>query len=482
MDDRRTVSTFVSADDGSIVLSLHLSHDHRPATTPKTLRGRFAFAFTVAALDAFIRMKFIPFSNIYALTIVSLARPLLADGSLAGLASQTRLIWSSRIAFAIPVICSLIAYRSYSEGKIYSEDAPYKITQASTAPHEGELFRQKQKELGLQFKAVDPDVDAKLANKLRIQWVGPGVTVRDFNGDGWMDILLINSNHGKSKNALFINQNGKGFVDEAAKWGIDKIPEDLIPQAATPFDFDRDGKIDLLLTGPGCTHLYKNEGSRFEDVSEAAGLRDCSNSIVALPLDFDGDGWMDIYLARFFPKQIDLKNVKDLFYFGPDNFSRAKNGGIDTLLRNVNGRFVPAPEVYNPSVGGWTWDVGVADIRNDGKLVLVVGNDFGADHYLEIGKEKFRDITDDITFRDDRSSMNVSFGEWQGPCRKSSSPMCMCPNIACAETSSGNSIPLTQNSSITKRIGKRITAPGPGVPPLRILILMAKPISTWQMG
>ncbi|MCB0378372.1 MAG: VCBS repeat-containing protein [Bdellovibrionales bacterium] len=389
-----------------VLFTFHMITD--PATSPKSTRQRLLFVLLVAGLDGILRGEFIPFSNFFALFFTSMAWAFASEAR-----HWQRLSWRHPLTISIPVLAILVAYRNTRIDDLYQN-----ATRSPQQTHNGEtlpLFLEKQNELGIHFTSEEPSVDPQLDHQLRIQWVAPGVTIYDFNSDGWMDILLVNSNSTKSKNALYINQKGQGFVDEAEAWGLASIPEDLIPQSSVPFDYNRDGKVDLFLAGPGCSHFYENQGHSFIDKTEEVGLKHCGNSIIALPLDFNQDGWMDLFVARFFSKNIDLKNVKDLFYFGPDDFGNAHNGGFNTLYQNHQGTFKDASEIYSEKEGSWTWDIGLADIRNNGKPVLVIGNDFGDDFYVEIGPQGFREITDDIVRRDSRSSMNVSFGFWDGP-------------------------------------------------------------------
>jgi len=393
------------------IFTFHMITD--PATTPKTTLSRFLFVFLIAGIDAFLRVEFVPFGNFYALFFVS-ALWTFKDFSI----QQYRKLVFHPAVYVIVLLAVLGYYRFqtvddwYSKGPVFgSLVAPAEFLKEGPENPNSQLFYQAQEQFGLNFEVTDPIVDKKLDKQLRIQWVAPGITVYDFNQDGWMDILAINTSS-EAKNALFINQQGKGFVDQAEEWGLAQIPKDLIPQSVTPFDYNRDGLIDLFFSGPGCTHLYKNLGSSFVDVSEEAGARDCGNSIVALPFDFDRDGWMDLYLARFFSGRIDLKSINNMADFGPNNMGQATNGGVNQLYRNVKGQFQPASEVHQEELGSWTWDVGVADLLDDGELVLTVGNDFGDDYYYKVGEKKFIDLTDDIAIRDSRSSMNVSYGFW----------------------------------------------------------------------
>lgn len=391
------------------VFTFHMITD--PGTAPGSLRGRIFYTFAVAGIDAIMRHQFVGFSNFYALTIVCLAMPWVRAMNSNWLGSFRKLATTSSLVWALPLFTGLGFYKSWSESRVNYQDTRDRQPSNFQEPPN---FKRVNKPLGVRFHVNDPDADAKLKNQLRLQWVGPGVTVRDFNGDGWMDMFLFDSNQRVGSNQLLINNQGKGFVDHAESWGLKKFTGKIIPQAVTPFDYDNDGKVDLLVTGPGCLQLYRNLGGRFENTTNAAGFeKDCRNSIVALPVDYNRDGWMDLYVARFFPAEIDLEKVENLFYFGPDNFGHAKNGGRDTVYLNRRGNFTEDPTVFTEPYGTWTWDVGLADIMGTGKPILVTGNDFGDDFYLELGDQKFRDITDEITIRDDRSSMNVSFGHWE---------------------------------------------------------------------
>ncbi|NQZ02129.1 MAG: VCBS repeat-containing protein [Bdellovibrionales bacterium] len=390
-----------------VLFSFHMITD--PATSPRSFSGRCGFVFLVAALDAYLRLELVSFSNFYALFFVSLGWNILNWFTL-GCISFTQTV-RQPILYLLLILIIGNQRGTFLEVLHFAPSRNPSSVSDSEATSQG-LFREVQDQLGLRFQAGDPKVDSKLDHQLRIQWVAPGVSVADFNNDGFMDIFLVNAAKG-AEHSLFINQSGKGFKDQARKWGIADLPDDLIPQSSTPIDYNRDGLVDLILSGPGCLHLYENLGESFADRTKEAGLKHCGNSIVTLPLDYNGDGWMDLFVARFFSQDIDLKDIKDLSLFGPDNFSNATNGGFNAVYQNFEGKFSLDENIYQEREGSWTWDVGLADVRGDGSLVLVVGNDFGDDFYVQIEKGRWRDITDEITIRDARSSMNVSFGYWQ---------------------------------------------------------------------
>src|SRR5262245_47491003 len=83
-----------------------------------------------------------------------------------------------------------------------------------------------------------------------------------------------------------------------------------IPQSAAPRqsivgptyrfgDFDRDGLVDIYVIEPSrADRLFKNLGNgSFADVSDSMGVSAVTGSRMALWQDFDGDGWLDIYVC-----------------------------------------------------------------------------------------------------------------------------------------------------------------------------------------
>jgi len=156
---------------------------------------------------------------------------------------------------------------------------------------------------------------------LAIENYGLGCAVGDYDNDGFEDLYLttVGSNH------LFHNLGNGKFVDVTAKAGV---ASPGFSASAVWFDYDNDGKLDLFVTHyiewsvekdqycsldnknkSYCTpQTYKGESSRlyhnkgngvFEDVTKRAGLLDPSSKALGVALlDYDNDGWMDLFVTN----------------------------------------------------------------------------------------------------------------------------------------------------------------------------------------
>jgi hypothetical protein len=148
-----------------------------------------------------------------------------------------------------------------------------------------------------------------VAEQAGVAWAGraPALatngTVRpcaaDVNGDGRLDIF--GANYGK--NGLLLNRGNGRFEDVSAAWGI---AIDARYDACTFADFDHDGRLDLYVNGTitgGVSYrdfLFRNAGDHFEDVTpDSLGAQPADHG--ALWVDFDRDGDMDLALTGSSP-------------------------------------------------------------------------------------------------------------------------------------------------------------------------------------
>ena len=143
--------------------------------------------------------------------------------------------------------------------------------------------------------------------------MGSGAVWFDADGDGWQDLLLVNSNSWpgqagpQSLPALYRNTRGSTFADVTRGSGLD-VP--LYGIGAAAADYDNDGKMDVYITALGGNRLFRNLGAgKFADATKTAGVADGGFSTSALWFDYDSDGKVDLFVAHYVEWSID----KDLF-------------------------------------------------------------------------------------------------------------------------------------------------------------------------
>jgi len=156
---------------------------------------------------------------------------------------------------------------------------------------------------------------------LAVEMYGIGVTVADYDNDGNEDIYItcVGPNH------LFRNLGSGKFADVTTRAGVG---DPGFSTSAVWFDYDNDGKLDLFvanyvewsvaqdqlcsLDGKNKTYctpqsyqgqsptLYHNLGNgRFENVTRRAGLEDPTSKALGVALlDYNSDGWMDLFVAN----------------------------------------------------------------------------------------------------------------------------------------------------------------------------------------
>ncbi len=255
---------------------------------------------------------------------------------------------------------------------------------------------------------------------------GPRAATADVNADGYEDVFIGGA---KGQPGQLYLQNAAGGFSRvnAQTFEKDSSSEDT---AATFFDADGDGDQDLFVGSGGNQHppnsrqmqdrLYFNDGKGNFTLNDQALTPNGMNTAVAVPLDFDGDGDLDLFVgSRGVPGVYGTPARHFLFENnGKGEFKDAVNTVCPDLLRlgmvtdatltNIKGDASPelviVGEWRNPMVfevknglhltnidlrnySGWWYAVKAADLDGDGDQDLVMGNR-GENFYFSASKEK----------------------------------------------------------------------------------------------
>lgn len=147
--------------------------------------------------------------------------------------------------------------------------------------------------------------------KHQIETMAGGVAVLDYDRDGLIDLYFTNGAESPSLhrsgpahwNRLYRNRGGGRFEDVTERAGVQG---DGYMMGAAAADFDNDGFPDLFVAGVGRSILYRNNGDgSFRDVTAAARITSTHPvygplwSIHAAWLDFDRDGWLDLFVVNY---------------------------------------------------------------------------------------------------------------------------------------------------------------------------------------
>ena len=235
------------------------------------------------------------------------------------------------------------------------------------------------------FNGFSPD-------RYLIETMGGGVGLFDFDGDGWLDIVLLNGGetpHGKSErplqNALYRNLGNGKFVDVAAEVGLNRVKNYGMGVAIA--DFDNDGHEDIFVTGfPNCTLYHNNGNGTLTDVTTDAGLQNAGRwATGAAWFDYDRDGFLDLVICNY--AEFSFEGVAPKCeYLKVRTYceQRAYNGLPLTLYHNNrDGTFTDVSRSSGlDRFVGRALGVVAIDIDNDGWTDLFVARDASANLLL----------------------------------------------------------------------------------------------------
>ena len=243
---------------------------------------------------------------------------------------------------------------------------------------------------------------------------GATAAVGDYDGDGFDDIFVTDSDLGRPNHLYHNNGNGT-FTDVAEQAGVTGGNDALnIVSDAIWFDYDNDGREDLLVARFGTPILYHNEGNgKFRDVTAGSGFNKFANTIAVIAFDYDNDGRLDVMFGNYF-RPVNLLDLKTTHVL-PNDLDNAVNGGGVSLWRNLgNGKF--AEVTSKAGFGkhtGWTLDIGHGDFNNDGLEDVYLACDYGTDRiFFNNSDGTFREATESSIGFDTRKGMNVDVADF----------------------------------------------------------------------
>ena len=281
------------------------------------------------------------------------------------------------------------------------------------APSHGIRFANATAEAGIEFHHFP----GATGRKFIVETMGSGGGFFDYDGDGDMDIYLVNGAPFRGmpdappppetapRNALYRNDGDGTFTDVTEASGTGDTGYGM---GCAMADYDGDGDVDLYVTNFGPNVLYRNRGDgTFEEVGAAAGVDDRRWGSSCLFADLDRDGWLDLYVVNYLETTVE-----------DDRHCGEKKPGWRTYCHPY--LYDGVPDVYYRNRGDGTFEdwtarggVGLAegrglgvvgtDFDNDGDLDIYVANDFSPNFLLR--------NRGDGTFEEVGEALGVAYGE-----------------------------------------------------------------------
>ena len=291
-------------------------------------------------------------------------------------------------------------------------------TIASTEP----IFIDVTESAGITFVHTDGRSGVRLFN----EFLGSGGGFFDYDGDGDLDIYLVNgavqTGGGQDQtphNVLYQNNGDNTFTDVTDKAGVGSR---AYGTGAAVGDYDNDGDIDLYVTNFGEDQLYRNNGdSTFTDVTTHAQVNNSNWGTSCAFADVDNDGHLDLYVANYAA-------------YAPENDIRCEERGVhvycgphaypavhDTFYKNNgDGTFTDMSVLYRPSdlIPQHGLGVTFGDYDADGDTDLYVANDqdpnflfqnSGSGNFLEVA------LISGVCYNDmgkEEAGMGADFGDY----------------------------------------------------------------------
>ncbi len=251
-----------------------------------------------------------------------------------------------------------------------------------------------------------------------VAMMGGGLCWVDYDADGWLDLYFVNSyatseaeqwenDGGLPTNSLYRNLGGE-FANVSAETGTDLA---IRGNGCVAADFDGDGWVDIYVTADGPNQLLRNRGNgTFELLADAAGAAAGDEwSTAAAVADVDLDGDLDLFVGTYIDLERKIERPSGAF---PQDFV-----GLANRLFLNTGQGLKFVEATGVGLDRSSRTLGAlfTDLDFDGDLDLYVAND-GEPNRLyrndSDGSVRFSEITEEAGTGDSGSGMGVAGGDY----------------------------------------------------------------------
>ncbi len=194
-----------------------------------------------------------------------------------------------------------------------------------------------------------------IATKVGLDVLGMSgsANVEDFNNDGYLDIFM--TAYGLNEQCRLFFSDGKGgYNDVTDAAGLKGLTSGL---NTTHADYNNDGFVDIFIMRGGWLNLggnipnslLKNNGNgTFSDVTKSAGVLSFHPTQTATWGDYDGDGWLDLYVGNESIKEVGSIHPNELYH------------------NNGDGTFTNMASKYGLDITEFCKGVNFGDVNNDG--------------------------------------------------------------------------------------------------------------------